>query len=86
MQREEDFEKWLDTSKAGAVAIYHRGRLDLDRGTCLGTIWLAGAADHVANLAYAAFTDRKVHLFQRKLHDNCYEYIAMKRSKYGRNW
>lgn len=83
----EDFENWIETARAGAVSIYYRGRLDLDRGSCIGAVFVpVPAVDKIAHLAYRAFEEKRIHLFQRKLHDNCYEYIAMKRSRYGRNW
>lgn len=85
--RVDRFREWLDHAAAGQVYVYHTGRLDTDRGTCLGDVWIsAGDIDQLGDMAYEAFVGGKVHLFQRKLHDNEYEYIAMKRSRYGRQW
>lgn len=86
-----DFKKWIKNANTGQTIIYYTGRLDVDRGACVevdGYSYFSAneEVDALGTLAYGAFSDRKVHLFQRKLRDNVYQYIAMKRSPYGRNW
>lgn len=83
----EEFRDWIKEANVGQTYIYYQGRLDIDRGSCVGDLWLSNySVDELGKLAYDAFTSKKLHLFQRKLHDNEYQYIAMKRSPYGRTW
>lgn len=90
--RVEAFRDWIDTATPGQVYPYHHGVLASDRGYIIDTgihefqFVPNGDIDEMGKLALAAFDAHKVHLFQRKLHDNYYEYIAMKRSAYGRLW
>jgi hypothetical protein len=80
-----EFTAWLNKSRPGSICIYHTGELITDRSIDLGPIQLKTALDTVASEAYTAFKDNRVHLFQRKLHDHVYQYIAFKRG-YGRSW
>lgn len=81
------FKEWLDHAKAGQIYVYYHGRLDTDRGDCVGGVWFAnGDTDELGTMALDAYRANRVHLFQRKLHDNEYDYIAMKRPRYGRQW
>lgn len=86
------FNDWLKTSPPGQVYTYYTGFLSVDRGTIIDTA--SGDFEFVPNedvddlgrLALSAFEANRVHLFQRKIHDNVYEYIAMKRRDGGRIW
>lgn len=79
----EEFREWIDTAQTGQVYVYHTGFLVVDR--CSSGRILPNT-HYIANLALEAFDAGKLHLFQRKIHDGVYEYIAMKRSPFGRNW
>lgn len=87
----EEFRDWIETARTGQIFIYHTGFLAVDRGNIVNF----GDADIVlpnepvntlATLAINGFDAGKLHLFQRKLHDGVYQYIAMKKSPYGRRW
>lgn len=83
------FRKWLATARAGSIYVYYTGVLALDRGSYimvhdekLGSNyeWLANSEiDGLAKAAMEAWESGRAHLFQRKLHDHEYDYIAMKR-------
>lgn len=87
----EAFRDWLDTSRKGKIYIYHTGFLAVDRGSIVDftngafSINPDSDIDCVARMALDAFNSHRVHLFQRKLHDREYQYIAMKRGKYDNN-
>lgn len=86
-----EFKEWLHTSKAGQPCIYHTGFLAVDRGFYVGTVEDIGfipnpVVHELAKDVLQAWDDNKIHLFQRKLHDSVYQYIAVKKSKYGRQW
>lgn len=91
-EREAAFSKWIANAKASEVYVYHTGFLAIDRGVYIGDISDGGLfipnpeVDTVARMAIDASDAEKVYLFQRKLHDKVYDYIAIKRSKYRRNW
>lgn len=88
----EDFREWIKSAKVGKVFIYHTGHLAVDRGVIVdnGTdmpLFIPNGDIHeLGKLAIRAFEQGVVYLFQRKLHDNVWEYIAMKKSRYGRQW
>lgn len=82
-----DFLKWLSESRTGGMCIYYTGFLAVDRFTIVGkdpetqiTI-RKPEIDDLARVVIDAFDRGRVHLFQRKLHDNEYQYIAMKSSR-----
>jgi hypothetical protein len=84
-------EWWLNNSLTGSVMIYHTGSLGNDRGRFVsspdGLVWQAeGPVNEVAKELVAAFDAGKVHLFQRKVSDMKYDYLAVKASRYARNW
>lgn len=86
-----EFKHWLDTANIGQVYIYYTGHLAVDRGTIvdmhiIGAVPLFipnGEVDGLGRAAIEAWEADKVHLFQRKIHDNEYQYIAMKRSRHN---
>lgn len=90
--RLEAFRDWLRTATPGQVYTYYTGFLAVDRGTIVDygngefTIVPNEAIDELARDAISAFESNRVHLFQRKIHDRVYEYIAMKRRDGGRIW
>jgi len=82
----EKFRDWIERSRTGKIYIYHVGFLSIDRGRIVdytddGTPVFepVGDINDLANIAIDAFQSGRVHLFQRKVHDNQYQYIAMKR-------
>jgi len=87
----QEFKDWLHRGRAGSMCIYHTGYLALDRfhivdvafpgDTKVSLTTPIERVDEVARLALDAFEEKRVHLFQRKLHDNEYQYIAMKASR-----
>lgn len=87
-----DFKYWIDHARAGQVYLYHKGFLAVDRQTVVDIVGSlpvlvnGGAIHELAMAAIDAFDAKRIHLFQRKLQDGVYEYIAMKRSPYGRQW
>lgn len=89
--RYDAFKRWINTGRVGSVFVYYTGFLAMDRGTIidLGGGYTEfspnGDIDAIASLAIDAWDANRVHLFQRKLHDNEYEYIAMKRRP-GGSW
>lgn len=91
--RVEAFRDWIDNSRVGKIYIYYTGHLGVDRGTIIDTglrdepLFVAnGDIDDLGKLAIDAFEANRVHLFQRRLHDNEWQYIAMKRRDGGRIW
>lgn len=89
----EEFRDWIKTANVGQTYVYHVGYLAIDRGTIINcpnsdrTLVIPnGDIDGLATLALEGFEGGKLHLFQRKIHDREYQYIAMKRSTYWRNW
>lgn len=84
-----EFQKWVDTSNTGAFIVYHTGFLSVDRVSMQVHDFSYvpnPPVDDLAVSAIEAFERGKVHLFQRKISDMVYQYIAVKRSKYARNW
>jgi hypothetical protein len=89
--REVAFRKWLVTGKAGSIYNYYTGMLAIDRGEyilirdeksdAMVPQWVPNAEiTALAEAAIEAWTANAVHLFQRRIKDYTYEYIAMKRS------
>lgn len=71
------FRYWLDFAEPGERYVYHYGYLARDRD------WANSdgrtAIRQLANLAMGAAQTGLVHLVQRRLDDNYYEYIAERR-------
>lgn len=92
MTRVETFREWLKDARPGQVFIYYTGHLTVDRGSVIvddsGDITIEPNADidELARIAIDAWDNKRVHLFQRKLHDNEYQYIAMTRRQAGSTW
>lgn len=90
--RVDEFREWINHSRPGQVFIYYTGFLAVDRGTVIVdptgslTIEPNGDIDELGQLALEAFDNKRVHLFQRKLHDHEYQYIAFKRRDGGKLW
>lgn len=88
----DEFADWIKNAKASEVFVYHRGYLAIDRGIYIGDVERGGIfvpdieVDTLARMAIDAFDANIVYLFQRKLQDRVYDYLAIKRSKYGRQW
>lgn len=88
----EEFYDWINTATTGQVYLYHTGFLAQDRGTIIDVgsdmpLFIPNGDIHeIGKLAIDAFNTKRVHLFQRKIHDGVYEYIAMKRRAYERLW
>lgn len=86
------FNEWLSSTTPGQVFTYHTGFLAVDRGTIVdygdGQLSFVpnGDVDELGKATLSAFDTGRVHLFQRKVHDRVYQYIAMKRREGGRNW
>lgn len=87
--RVEAFRKWLQSARAGSIYVYYTGMLASDRGGFILVHDERGEAEYtwvpnleidaLARAAIDAWDAGRVHLFQRKLHEDEYEYIAMKR-------
>lgn len=90
--RAEAFNDWLKTSLPGQVFTYYTGHLAVDRGSYIydptaGLEFVPNETiDKLGWLALSAWEANRVYLFQRKLHDHVWEYIAMKRRDAGRLW
>lgn len=90
--RVEAFHDWLASSRPGQVYVYYTGFLAVDRGSFIVDPDLRiefvpnSDIDALGKSAIDAFEANRVHLFQRKIHDKVYEYIAMKRRDGGRIW
>lgn len=90
--RLEAFRDWLKEATPGQVYVYYTGLLSVDRGICFdhgtsGPEFIPNEdIDNLGRDAISAFKANRVHLFQRKIHDGVYEYIAMKRRDGGRIW
>lgn len=87
------FKEWIENARPGKFYIYHTGFLTIDRGRIVDSgdartdVFVPVEPVHsLGEAAIEAFDAKRVHLFQRKLHDGVYEYIAVKRSPYGRQW
>ena len=72
-----EFSERIDAAKPGEWIIYHVGLLAADRAN--PTLSLGFKLDRVADFAYAAARDDRVHLVQRKVTSHMYEYIAIKK-------
>lgn len=96
--RVQEFKDFLNHANTGQVHIYYQGNLAVQRGTIIDiagfnsdetdgpTLFVPnGDIDELGRLAMDAFENNSVHLFQRKLRDNEYQYIAMKKGR-GRTW
>lgn len=70
-----DFEFWLSRAKTGETVIYHIGDLAYDR---LGYGEGAKVIDELGATAWEFARTEELHLLQRKLADNRYEYLAIK--------
>lgn len=70
-----DFEFWMSRAKTGDTIIYHIGDLAYDR---LGYGEGAHIIDELGATAWEYARTEEVHLLQRKLADNRYEYLAIK--------
>lgn len=87
-----EFKDWITHARTGQVYKYHTGFLAVDRQSIVDLVdgipvLVNGGHIHdIAREAILAFDTKRIHLFQRKLQDGVYEYIAMKRSPYGRQW
>lgn len=87
-----EFNNWLKRSRQGGMCIYHTGFLAVDRFYRIfdpskgdsAPLLIGNDIHATATSAMNAWEAGKVHLFQRKLHDGVYQYIAMKASR--RNW
>lgn len=84
MNRAKELRKWINTSRPGHHYVYFRGSLINARGQYQNvndelTYLPNDEITSLANEAWQAYKAGRVHLFQRKLHDNEYEYIAVKR-------
>lgn len=84
MNRAKAFREWLRDAIAGHHYVYFRGSLIKARGSFEEVhgemVWEENTAIiELANEVYGAHLAHRVHLFQRKLHDDDYEYIAVKR-------
>lgn len=92
MEKLKEFQDWIKHARTGQVYKYHTGFLAVDRQSIVNVVdnlpilVNGGPVDAMASEAILAFDAKRIHLFQRKLKDGVYEYIAMKRSQYGRNW
>lgn len=90
--RVEAFNEWLKTAPPGQVFTYYTGFLALDRGEIVDIgdgvqlVIPKGDIDTLGRMAIDAFYSGQVHLFQRKIHDHEYQYIAMKRHSAGAIW
>jgi len=91
--RVEAFNDWITHSRAGQVYIYYTGFLAVDRGTIMdwgngeNPVFIANGDIHdLGKTAIEAWEANRIHLFQRKIHDREYQYIAMKRRDGGRHW
>lgn len=88
----EEFRDWLLSSRTGQTYIYYIGDLASDRAVPRifsdGSVHYCpdGPVDELGTLAHEAFAAHRVHLWQRKIHDHVYQYIAMKRRDGGRLW
>lgn len=88
-----EFKDWLDNANVGQTIIYHTGNLAIDRGNVIYDAGVTSSGkflyihneivEQLAVETLNAFEEGKVHLFQRKIHDNEYQYIAMKRSRHN---
>lgn len=82
--RAKAFREWLDTATAGHHYVYFRGSLINARGRFENIedeiVYTQNEEiSELANAVWETYKAGRVHLFQRKLHDNEYEYIAVKR-------
>jgi hypothetical protein len=77
------FERWLSTAKEGQVLVYHRGALAPP--TNLNGDALREAARlnlvRVAHCLWVAAQQGRVHLLQRRLGEDCFEYLAVARQQ-----
>jgi hypothetical protein len=78
----DDFKAWLADAKPGAVFVYHCGSVALTtncRGEALNFA-KRQKLSRLADCAWQAAVDRRVHLLQRRLGENCFDYFAVARA------
>jgi RNA polymerase sigma-70 factor (ECF subfamily) len=81
----DEFKTWLADAKPGAVFVYHSGSVALatDRhGQALRCAERQKLA-RLAHRAWLAAAQGRVHLLQRRLGENCFEYFAVARLQTG---
>lgn len=86
--RTNDFRVWLVTARPGASYIYHRGLLCFDREPHIYQEDRGQMEEDVNDLGEAtwqASEDGMVHLTQRRIGKNRFEYIATKRRAVPKN-
>lgn len=93
MTRLDAFREWIVKARPGQVFTYYTGFLAVDRGHIVDfggdnepEFIASGDINDLAKMALYAFEAGRLHLFQRKIHDHEYEYIAMKRRQAGGSW
>ena len=67
--------------KPGEMITYHRGLIATDRGTGLPASRRNSQHDAVnqtATIAWSLFTAGRIHLFQRRVGDGVYDYLAVR--------
>lgn len=82
--RAKAFREWLGHATAGHHYVYFQGNMMTARGEWRSVnddlIFFPNTEiNSLADTVYEAHLAHRVYLFQRKLHDNEYQYIAMKR-------
>lgn len=79
----DDFKAWLDDAKPGAVFVYHCGSIALATNSLGEGLDLAEKKKlaHVADCAWLAAVQGRVHLLQRREGDGCFTYLAVARPR-----
>lgn len=78
----EYFNNWVRTAKPGWELVYHVGHLAFDRETVYeetGRVRRYEPQHSTGNAAYAAYEDGLVELFQKRISENRWHYIARRR-------
>jgi hypothetical protein len=81
----DEFKTWLADAKPGAVFVYHCGSVALAtnyKGEALPYAERQKLA-RLAHCAWIAAVQGRLHLLQRRLGENCFEYFAVARSRAG---
>lgn len=77
--------RWITAADYGQKLIYHVGRLCNDADISMYDTPDARELYNVRKQMKEAFDNRNVYLFQRRIGDNKFEYIAIRRSNRRRN-
>lgn len=73
--------RWITAAEYGSELVYHRGRLCEDADISIHDTADARELYNVSRMVRGAFDEGNVHLFTRRLGENNFEYIAIRKNR-----